>query len=151
VLTLRRFIVGLDASNHHSGSSQFPNILQAVWVQGVPRKSIRTIDTSKARIYAIAEPPWCAGQYCTGPRRFPVVIRIVGREVHSILLFLCTKGDVGHRIPCVSGVSGHMKSVPYGLWVEFETVVFGGIPESACICLHLWTFGIVKRVMEVLC
>jgi len=36
VLTLRRFIVGLDASNHHSGCSQPSKILQAVGVQGEP-------------------------------------------------------------------------------------------------------------------
>src|SRR6218665_1791300 len=88
VLTLhvRPFIVGLDAPNHQSGSSQPSHILQAVDVQRLPRKIFRTIDTSEARIKAIAEPPSCAIRYCTGSGRFLIVVTIVAGKIHSILL-----------------------------------------------------------------
>jgi len=145
------FIVGLDASNHHYGCSQPSTILQSVGNKWEPRKSIRAIDTSKTRIIAIAEPPCCAVRYCTGSGKSLVVVTIVAWEIHTILLFQSTKGDVGERVPSVSRVSRHMKSVPYGLWIESKTIVFGVIPESACICLNLSTFWNVKRVMDILC
>ena len=141
------FIVGLDASNHHYGCSQPSTILQAVGNKWEPRKSIRAIDTSKTRIIAIAEPPCCAVRYCTGSGKSLVVVTIVAWEIHTILLFQSTKGDVGERVPSVSRVSRHMKSVPYGLWIECEkTLVFRVIPKSFCICLNLSTFGIAKAL-----